>query len=69
VRFRVYRAAEPWGDDWDQAAVIASSICNRLQSRGRVKLEDFRPNYKRRSKPSSAEIEATIMQFFQADGR
>ena len=45
VRFRVYRLMQPWGDDWDQAAMIAASVCNRLQKKANMKLEQFRPTY------------------------
>ena len=48
VRFRVYRIMYPWGDDWDQAAVIAASVCNRLQKHATLKLSDFRPTYRRK---------------------
>ncbi len=62
VRFRVYRLMQPWGDDWDQAAMIAASVCNRLQKKANLKLEQFRPTYKRRK--TDDEIEAAFRQFF-----
>lgn len=65
VRFRVYRAIEPWGDDWDQAAMVAATMANSMRSKGKAaKLTDFRPQYTRRSGQSEAEIEATLKQFF-----
>jgi len=66
VRFRLYRQIEPWGDDWDQAAVIAATTANSMRSKGRAaKKDDFRPVYKRRSRQSEEEIEATILAFFE----
>jgi len=62
IRFRMYKLMHPWGDDWDQAAIIAASICNRLQKRGNLTLDDFRPTYKR--KQSQSEIQETIHSFF-----
>jgi len=44
--FAAYKKIAPWGDDWDQASIIAS-MCYR--GKGRKKPKDFRPNYKRKS--------------------
>lgn len=67
VRFRLYRQIDPWGDDWDQAAVIAATMANSMRTKGRAaKKDDFRPVYKRRNRQSDADIEATILAFFEA---
>jgi hypothetical protein len=66
VRFRVYKAIEPWGDDWDQAAMIAATTANSMRSKGRAaKKDDFRPVYKRRGRQSDAEITTTLEAFFK----
>jgi len=36
-----YRSLEPFGDDWDQAAMIGFAV-NRTMG-GRAMIEDFRP--------------------------
>jgi len=46
LKFVAYKKIEPWGDDWDQAAVIAATS---YQGKAKKKLRDFRPNYKRKS--------------------
>ena len=66
MRFRVYRAIEHWGDDWDQAAIIAATTANAMRSKGRAaKLEDFRPVYKRRKQQSDDEVADALMAFFK----
>lgn len=63
----MYRAIEPWGDDWDQSAIIAATVANAMRSKGRAaKKDDFRPVYKRMSRQDEAEIESTLLQFFKA---
>ncbi len=66
MRFRVYRAIEPWGDDWDQAAIIAATTANAMRNKGKAaKLEDFRPVYKRRRQQSDEEVAEALMSFIK----
>jgi hypothetical protein len=66
IRFRVYRQIEPWGDDWDQSAIIAATVANSMRSKGRaLKKDDFRPVYKRRSRQTDDEIATTLRAFFE----
>lgn len=41
-RWKVYRQIAPWGDDWQQTAVIAAAAMNPHVKRQR-KLDDFMP--------------------------
>lgn len=46
VQWRKYYELCPFGDDWDQAAVVASASFNPHVRRAR-KVEDFKPKFKR----------------------
>ena len=51
-RFCAYKKIEPWGDDWSQTAMICA-VTNNSEGRKTktMKLDDFRPVYKKPQTP------------------
>lgn len=60
-----YYRLEPWGDDWDQAALLTAAIVNRDRTTP-VAPEKFRPGRMARRKQSAREIQYRLDLMFRA---
>lgn len=67
TRFRVYKMVEPFGDDWDQAAMVAATVSNSMRTKGRAaRLHEFRPRALRRARVMSDEQQMSVLAAFAA---
>jgi hypothetical protein len=57
-----YYKQEPFGDDWDQAAMLAAVGVNKWSKR-KVKMEQFKPFFKSMAKRDPQELKVQLMQW------